>query len=91
MLALFCIICLNMELFNYCSYKMVDNKSNTSLIRHIWKKYITHEDEQDNTHAIHMHDIIIVCNIFFLYMSFEKFPLYLFLSGIILSLNVYYW
>ena len=26
------------------SYKMVDNKSKTPLIRHIQKKYITHED-----------------------------------------------
>ena len=30
--------------FTHKSYKMVDNKSKTPLIRHIRKKYITHED-----------------------------------------------
>ena len=35
------------------SYKMVDNKSKASLIRQIQKKYITHEDLQNNTRASH--------------------------------------
>ena len=30
--------------FTHKSYKMVDNKSKTPLIRHIQQKYITHED-----------------------------------------------
>ena len=32
--------------FTYKSYKMVDNKSKTFLIRHMQKNYITHEDNQ---------------------------------------------
>ena len=57
------------------SYKMVDNKSKTSLIGHIQKKYITHEDLQYNTCAAHSFNIIVIfiCDKFFLYMSFGKF------------------
>ena len=38
---------------------MQDNKSKTSLIRHIQKKYITHEDAQYDTHAAHWYNIVI--------------------------------
>ena len=38
---------------------MLDNKSKTSLVRHILcKKYITHENEQYNTHATHSCNIV---------------------------------
>ena len=53
---------------------MVDNKSKTPLIRHIQKKYITHEDLQYNTRATHSYNIVIfIRDIFFLYMSFGTF------------------
>ena len=35
----------------HISYKMVDNKSKKSLIRHTQRKYITHEDKQYNSHS----------------------------------------
>ena len=56
---------------------MVDNKSKTSLIRHIQKVYITHEDYQYNTHALHSYNIVIViCDIFFsVYVIREDFRL----------------
>ena len=43
---------------------MVDNKSKTSLIRHI------HEDMQqyNNTHAMHAYNIIFICDIYFVYV-----------------------
>ena len=57
---------------------MVDNKSETSLIGHIQKKYITHKDSQYNTHAKHSYNIVIItCDIFFLYMSFLKFSYFI--------------
>ena len=63
--------------FTHKSYKMVDNKSKTPLIRHIQKKYITHEDKQYNTRAAHSYNIVIfIRDIFFLYMSFGKFSYY---------------
>ena len=59
------------------SHKMVDNKSKTPLIRHIQKKYITHEDLQYNTRATHSYNIVIfIRDIFFLYMSFGTFSYY---------------
>ena len=39
---------------------MVDNKSKTSLIRHIEKKYISHEDKQYNTRDMHT-SFVIYC------------------------------
>ena len=56
---------------------MVENKSKTSLIRHIQKKYITHEDLQYNTRAMHSYNIVIfICDMLFLYMSFMTFSYY---------------
>ena len=61
---------------------MVDNKSKTPLIRHIQKKYITHEDEQYNTRATHSYNIaIFIRDIFFLYMSFGTFSYYIFTNA----------
>ena len=40
------------------SYKMVDNRSKTSLITHIWKSYIT--DEQHNSRAKNSYNIVIL-------------------------------
>ena len=52
---------------------MMDNKSKTSLIRHVQEKYINHEDLQYDTHALDSYHIIFKHGIFFLYMSFGKF------------------
>ena len=61
---------------------MVGNKSKTSLIRHMQRKYITHEGKQYNTRALHWYNIVIfIHDIFFhdIYlMSFGKFSFYKF-------------
>ena len=53
--------------------KKVDNKSKTSLIRHIQKRYIT----QCNTRAAHSNNIVIFICDFFLCMSFGKLSYYI--------------
>ena len=66
---------------------MVDNKTKTSLIGHIQKKYITHEDLQYNTRAR-----IILLYSFMIYfsciLSFGKFSYHIHLLK--LPLNSYY-
>ena len=47
----FYILSLTVDLFSYYLYKMVDDKSKLSIMRHI-QMYIAHEDEQYNTHAM---------------------------------------
>ena len=49
-----CFLCIKINL-----YKMVDNKSKTSTVRHIRKDYITHEDQQYNTHGTQSYIIVI--------------------------------
>ena len=52
---------------------MVGNKSKTSLIRHMQKKYMTHIDKQYNICAVLSYNIVIfIHDTFFLYMSFGK-------------------
>ena len=49
------------------SYKMVDNKSKTSLIRHIQKKYVTHEDVQYcYLHSWYIFSVYVIQEVFLL-------------------------
>ena len=50
---------------------MVNNRSKTSLVRHIQKKYITHEDQQYNTRALHF-----IRDTFFCICHLGSFPIY---------------
>ena len=50
---------------------MVDNKSKTSLISHIQKKYINHED--NNTRATHLKNIIFICDIAVVHLGVRGF------------------
>ena len=54
---------------------MVDNKSKTSLIRHIQKKYITPLDYQYNTRAMHSNNIIFINDILFCIYHSGNFPI----------------
>ena len=57
---------------------MVDNKTKTSLFRHIQKKYITHEDYQYNASATHLYNIVIfIHEIFFLYSVYIIWEVFL--------------
>ena len=49
---------------------MVDNQSKISLISQMQKKYITHRDDQYNTHATHSYNyiVIFILDIFLLYI-----------------------
>ena len=51
---------------------MVDNKSKTSLIRHIQKKYITHKDKQ---YALVSYIVIFIRDIFFCICYWGSFPI----------------
>ena len=55
----------------------MDNKRNTSLIRHIQKKYITHEDNQYNNRVVHScnHYIVIVIRYIFFICHSGSFPI----------------
>ena len=58
------------------SYKMVDNKSKTPLIRHIQEKYFTNGDKQYNTCAMYLYNIVIFTrDIFFSVCHSGSFPI----------------
>ena len=62
-------------IFNYYSYKTVDNESKTSLTRHM-EKYIKHQDEKYNHFITHSYDnVFFICDIFYRMCHSENFPI----------------
>ena len=75
----FCILSLILIYCTHKSFTVVENKSKTSLIRHIQKKYITHDDQQYSIYATHSYNIVVfIRDILFQYMSFKKFSYYMY-------------
>ena len=60
------ILALNIDL-THKSYKMVDTKSKTSLIRHIQKNYISPMEINNIILLLRTHYIFFICDIFFLF------------------------